>query len=160
MQMNPYAQFLEGRDALDIVRSTVDELEQSIARIKPERAQQPHRPGKWSVAEIVAHLADCEIAFGFRLRQSLGEPGHTVQPFDQTVWAERYTAYDLPSALITFSVVREWNLRLLTTVSEQERSNEVTHPERGTMTFWDLVETMAGHDRNHLLQIRLVAEER
>lgn len=160
MQTNPYAQFLNGDDVLAVVRTTADELEQMLSRIPAERARQPHKPGKWSVAEIITHLADCEIAFGFRLRQSLAEPEHTVQPFDQTAWGERYEAYDLASALATFKVLRAWNVRLLTTVSATDRSNKVTHPERGDMTFWDLVETMAGHDRNHLLQIRLVAEER
>jgi hypothetical protein len=32
----------------------------------------------------------------------------------------------------------------------------VTHPERGTMTFRNLVETMAGHDLNHLGQLHKI----
>jgi hypothetical protein len=35
----------------------------------------------------------------------------------------------------------------------------VTHPERGTMTFLTLVETMAGHDLNHLGQLERLAPE-
>jgi hypothetical protein len=42
---------------------------------------------------------------------------------------------------------------LLAGVSEAERARPVTHPERGTITLWTIVETMAGHDLNHLQQI-------
>ncbi len=117
-------------------------------------------PGKWSIHEIVAHLADTELVFGFRLRQTLAQNHPIIDPFDQDVWAERYDAYDFPSALTMFTVTRNWNLKLLGTVSEADQHRPTTHPERGTMTFWTLIETMAGHDIDHLEQIeRLAAAE-
>ena len=105
----------------------------------------------------MAHLADCEGVFSFRLRQTLAEEHHVVQPFDQEVWAQRYAGYDLDSALALFQAARNWNLRLLTTVTEADRHHPTTHPERGTMTFWTIVETMAGHDINHLRQLERLA---
>ena len=103
-------------------------------------------PGKWSIREIVAHLADCEMVFGFRLRQTLAVEHAVIQPFDQEVWAERYGGYDFASALGMFVAARNWNLKLLGTVSEKDQHRPTTHPERGTMIFWTIVETMAGHD--------------
>jgi hypothetical protein len=108
------------------------------------------------VREILIHLADTELAFAFRLRQALAEPHHVVQPFDQDAWAARYGTYDAYSALMTFSAVRTWNRRLIETVAPGEFSKPVTHPERGAMTFRTLVETMAGHDLNHLRQIESI----
>jgi hypothetical protein len=113
--------------------------------------------GKWNAREIVAHLADCEIVFSFRLRQTLADDHPTLQPFDQDRWAARYADYDLTAALRLFAAAREWNLLLLDGVSDAERARPVTHPERGTMTLWTIVETMAGHDLNHLQQIERLA---
>jgi hypothetical protein len=48
-------------------------LAQALAAIGAEKASMPIAPGKWSPAQILCHLADCEIAFGFRLRQTLAE---------------------------------------------------------------------------------------
>lgn len=159
MALNPYAKFLTPEDnPAAVIADTPAQLTRLLERIGMEQADQPIAPGKWSIREVVAHLADCEIVFAFRLRQALAEPGITIQPFDQDLFARKYMAYDLASSLATFNAVRHWNVRLLATVTEEERSNVLTHPERGTMTFWNVVETMAGHDRNHLLQIARYAE--
>jgi uncharacterized damage-inducible protein DinB len=160
MTLNPYATFLEiGEDTQAIISETPETLSGLLDRLGKEKTEAPLGPGKWSPRQVVAHLADCELVFGARLRQALADPGSTLLPFDQDVYAERYAAYDLAAALATFNAIRAWNLALLTTVSAEDRSKEVTHPERGTMTFWTIVETMAGHDRNHLLRLQSFAEE-
>ena len=110
-------------------------------------------PGKWTAREIVCHLADCEIAFAFRLRQALAEPNHTIQPFDQDAWARIYGSLDAERAIETFSALRKWNVELLTRMPKDAHSKPLRHPERGEMTFQTLVETMAGHDINHLRQL-------
>ena len=108
---------------------------------------------------ILCHLADGEMAFGFRLRQALAEPHHVIQPFDQDAWAKPYSSasFSAQAALEMFSVARRWNLALLDTVSPEDLKKPVTHPERGTMTFETIVETMAGHDLNHLKQLDAIA---
>ena len=156
MDLNPYAGFLAGQDPLPILASTASLLQDVTSQLSPAQASHPPAPGKWSVREIVSHLADCEIVFCFRLRQTLAEDHSHIQPFDQGVWGERYAAYDLPSALALFTAARNWNLELLKTVTEADRKRPVTHPERGTMTFQTIVETMAGHDINHLQQVERI----
>ncbi len=152
--MNPYAKYLGGRDAVEIIRATPAELQQLIAGLAPEQMDQPTAPGKWSLREILAHLADCEIVFAFRMRQSLETPGAMLTAFDQDVWATRYRVYTAESALHTFLTMREWNLSLLTTVTDEDRSSLVSHPERGTFPFAELLEITAGHDRNHLIRLK------
>ena len=157
MELNPYEKFLGDADPVPVLFTTAGRLQMLVAPLSDEQIQASPAPGKWSIREIVAHLADCELVFAFRLRQTLALDHPVIQPFDQEAWAERYAAYDFASALGTFNATRNWNLKLLTTVSEAEQRRPTTHPERGTMTFWTIVETMAGHDINHLEQIELIS---
>jgi uncharacterized damage-inducible protein DinB len=153
MVLNPYAKYLDGQSPRAIIAATPGLLHTAACALTPEQIEAPTAPGKWSVREIAAHLADCELVFCFRLRQTLAEPSPILQPFDQDLWARHYAAYDLPRALELFRAARAWNLRLIGSLSEAELQRPVTHPERGTMTLQTIVETMAGHDLNHLAQI-------
>ena len=154
--MNPYASFLGGRNPRDVIVETSAKLSSHVARLGPEGVKRPPAAGKWSAAEILAHLADCETVFAFRMRQTLAEPHHVIQPFDQNVWAERYANVDAQTALAMFSAARRWNLALLETVKPEELGKKVKHPERGEMTFQTLIETIAGHDLNHLEQLERI----
>ena len=157
--MNPYASHLGDHDARQVIGQTPERLRHLIERLGPEGCKRPRAPGKWTAREIACHLADTEIAFAFRLRQALAEPHHTIQPFDQDAWSRPYSKLRIEDAVETFAALRRWNLALLGGVSEQDYTKPVTHPERGTMTFRTIVETMGGHDRNHLLQFEALAAE-
>jgi hypothetical protein len=80
-----------------------------------------------------------------------------MQPFDQDRWAANYAAYDAGAALAVFSAVRAWNLALLRSLPAEAFARKVSHPERGEMTFQTIVETMGGHDLNHLKQLERIA---
>ena len=97
--------------------------------------------------------------FAFRLRQALAEPYHVIQPFDQDAWATRYSTADAQTALAVFSAVRQWNLALLETVTPEEFAKTLNHPERGDMTFQTVIDTMGGHDLNHLQQLETIASQ-
>src|SRR5215469_3947797 len=142
-EFNPYAKFLDGRPLEEILNATANTISLLLAEIGAARAQQPPALGKWSPAEIVAHLADCELVFAFRLRQTLAEDSPTIQPFDQEKWAAQYSGISAGQALGVFSAMRGWNLQLLGGLPPEARERKVTHPERGTMTFQTIVETMA-----------------
>ena len=162
MELNPYASYLGGRDPIPVLTSTVERLHTFTAGLTGGQINANPAPRKWSIREIAAHLADCEIVFSFRLRQTLAptldQPHAIIQPFDQDAWATRYQAYHFEPAMALFQAARNWNLLFLTSVSDDDRHRPTTHPERGTMPFWTIVETMAGHDINHLQQIeRLTA---
>ncbi|HEX3685328.1 MAG TPA: DinB family protein [Bryobacteraceae bacterium] len=157
--MNPYASQLGSRDARGAISETPEQLARLAERLGPDGMQRPPAPGKWSPREILCHLADCEIAFAFRLRQALAEPHHTIQPFDQNAWAWNYGQLDGAAALETFSALRRWNVALIAGAPREAYAKEVTHPERGTMTFQTLIETMAGHDLNHLRQLEILAAQ-
>lgn len=151
--MNPYASFLAGGDALTTIRGTAARLETAVQSRDTETLNRAPAPGKWSVRDILAHLADCEVVFAFRLRQALAEDYHVIQPFDQDRWAATYAHYDADTALTVFTAVRQWNLALIAGLRADALTKLLAHPERGEMTFQVVVETMAGHDLNHLGQI-------
>ena len=115
-------------------------------------------PGKWNAREILCHLADSEIAFAFRLRQTLAETNHVIQPMDQEKWAGMYGGLTARAALSAFSSLRGWDLALIQATPADAMGKKVTHPERGDMTFRTIVETMAGHDINHLKQLEAIAD--
>jgi hypothetical protein len=156
--MNPYAAHLGGEEPLKVLASTPRKIELLIEELGGERLDHPSAPGKWSSREIICHLADCELAFSFRLRQALAEDDHVIQPFDQEKWAASYATYETREAINLFRAARGWNMSLLRTIDEEQRERTVTHPERGAMTFWTIVETMAGHDLNHLTQLQVIAK--
>ena len=155
--MNPYAAHLEGRDPFTVIAETPQQLAQIVRSQTPQALDAAPAPGKWSIRQILSHLADCELVFGFRLRQSVAEVHHTVQPFDQDRWAAQYDAYDALTALETFTALRRWNLLFLSSLPQETFAKTMTHPERGTMPIQAVVETMGGHDRNHVKQIERIA---
>ncbi|HEY4009857.1 MAG TPA: DinB family protein [Acidobacteriaceae bacterium] len=156
MSLNPYAGALGGRDPVEVIESTPARLSELLGGLSAVQIEQRPAPGKWNVREITAHLADCELAFGFRLRQ--GAAGvETIQPFDQDDWARNYGAYTFSAAMATYQALRAWNLAFIRSLTTEQRARELTHPERGTMTVWTIVETMAGHDLHHLKSLEKLA---
>lgn len=156
-EANPYSKYLGDQDPLEVIGRTPERVRNLFEHLGPQGQEKTYAPGKWSAREVVCHLADCEIAFGFRLRQILAEPNHVIQPFDQELWAKRYSSLNGAAALSTFLTLRAWNQALLKTLSPADFNIPATHPERGTMTFRTIVETMGGHDLNHLGQLEKIA---
>jgi hypothetical protein len=157
-EVNPYDKYLDGR-ALDVILTeTPGQVSTLLKKMGEAKTAQSPAPGKWSPAEIVCHLADCELVFGFRLRQTLAEDAPTIQAFDQEKWAATYAGIGAEEALGVWSALRGWNRRLIQEAMPRSADRKVTHPERGTMTFRTIVETMAGHDINHLRQLEKIAE--
>jgi len=155
--LNPYSKFLGEAAPYETIAYTPHQIAELIANLPPARIITSPARGKWSIRDILCHLADCEIAFAFRLRQAAAEPNHVIQPFDQEKWAGPYGLFDAASALAVFTTLRDWNCKLITTIPPEGFEKPVTHPERGEMKFRTIVETMAGHDINHVKQIEALA---
>ena len=154
---NPYAGFLAGRDAKEVIAASPARLAELAKTLGAAGLERRSAPGKWTAREILCHLADTEIAFAFRLRQALAEAHHVIQPFDQEKWAGNYASLTASDAVAAYSALRAWNLLLIRTVPDSALSKPLTHPERGAMTFQTLLETMAGHDLNHMHQLEGIA---
>jgi hypothetical protein len=116
-------------------------------------------PGKWSIKEIVSHLADTELVYGYRYRRTIAEPGASLGEFDQEIWAKEllYRKQPLDTIKETFSALRKQNLVLLKLVPKGVWSQHASHPEYGTISLREMVAHLATHDRNHLSQIERIA---
>jgi DinB superfamily len=156
MAINPYAPQLGEHDPLAVTRATPARLQSLIAALGTDKLNAAPAPGKWSVRDILCHLADCEVVFAFRLRQALAQDHHVIQPFDQDDWAATYARYDAQTALATFSAIRQWNLALIAGLAPVDLDKRLNHPERGDMTLRVVIETMGGHDLNHLRQVEAI----
>jgi hypothetical protein len=152
-RLNPYGTFLGGADPLEIIRATPGKLERLAGGASDQALTRSPCDRKWSVRDIVCHLADTELVFGFRLRQTVAQPSHVIQPFDQDEWAKPVSSFTTRDGLDAFAAFRQWNLLFIDAVGSEAYSKRVTHPERGDMTFRHLLETMGGHDINHLRQV-------
>ena len=144
---------LGDKPPLDVLRNTPARLEAAIARLGSAGLERSPAPGKWSGAQVLAHLADMEIVFGYRFRQTLAEDGHTLQGVEQDIWARRYTDVDAATAAQSFRGLRMWNVRLVESMTAAELERPYTHPARGPETLAKLLRLWAGHDLNHLSQL-------
>jgi DinB family protein len=115
-------------------------------------------PKKWSVTEIIAHLAEDELVSSWRYRQMIENSGCTLAGFDQDKWARLgdYLSWNPWTALQMYRLLRDANVRMLQRLTEEEWERFGVHAERGKMTVRDLARHMAGHDMNHIEQIRCI----
>jgi uncharacterized damage-inducible protein DinB len=117
-----------------------------------------HRPapGAWAPVEVLAHLADLELAYGVRLRLMLTSDRPALPRFDQNRLAERahYLAWPPQLALERFRVRRGDSLEILEGSGAEELARIGIHPTRGEMTVADMVALMLAHDTGHVGQIR------
>jgi hypothetical protein len=150
---------VEGQDAIKMQRATAPKLKKQIHGLTPKDLKWKPAPGKWSIAEIVAHLADVEIVASWRMRSVLGANGTAIQPFDQDVWASvfQYSQRDAKQSLEVFRVLRENNLAMLKALPRESWDNYGMHAERGKETIAHLARMFAGHDTNHILQVERIA---
>jgi uncharacterized damage-inducible protein DinB len=152
--------FVDGKDPLRVQRETPKKLQTLIKPLNKKQLTQPPEPGKWSIAEILAHLADAELVGGWRMRLILGNNGVSLQPFDQDVWAKTfvYARRDPAASLETFRVLRENNLAMLKSLPQNLWENYGMHQERGKETITHIVRMFAGHDLNHLSQVESISK--
>ena len=148
----------EGKDPLKVEAGTAKKLARLIKGVPAAKLRKRPAPQKWSVAEILAHLADSEMVRGWRMRQILGAPGTPIQAFDQDSWAAagHYEKRDARKSLELFQVLREANLALLKSLTKEQWKDHGMHAERGVETIEHIVRMNAGHDLNHLTQVERI----
>jgi DinB family protein len=101
--------YLNGRDLIKMQAAAPAKLAKLLKGVSPAGARKRPAPGKWSIAEIVAHLADAELVGGYRIRAILGAPGCQVIGFDQDVWvtALHYDKRNLGKSFAQYGALRE-----------------------------------------------------
>lgn len=153
--------YVEEQDPVKVQRTTAARLKKFIQGLTAKQLKWRPEPAKWSIAEIIAHLADAEIVASWRMRSVIGENGITIQPLDQDAWASvfEYRDRDAHRSLELFRILRENNLAMLKEIPSKTWDNYGMHLERGKETIARLARMFAGHDTNHLLQVERIVRQ-
>jgi hypothetical protein len=148
----------EGKDPLRLQQAAPKKLALLLKGKTGKQLMRRPAPDKWSIAEIVAHLADAELAISWRIRQILSNNAVPIQAYDQDVWAKTfdYAHRDPRQSLANFRTLREANVALLKFVPRKLWDNYGIHEERGNESVSHVVRMVAGHDLNHLQQIQRI----
>ena len=149
---------LSDQDPLKVQAATPQKLARLLKGVPGAKLRKRPAPGKWSIHEIVVHMADTEIVYGFRVRLILGAPGATLIGFDQDQWvtALHYDRRHTAIALEQFAALRKATVAMLKTISPVQWKHSGMHSERGEESVETTVSMMAGHDINHLAQIERI----
>lgn len=154
--------YVNDKDPLAMQASTVATIYGLVANAAKQDLLRRPAPGKWSVAEIVAHLAEDELVTSWRYRQMIENPGCALASFDPDQWCRlgNYASWKFADALQMFRLLREANLRMLQNLTGADWNAFGVHAERGQINVRDLARHMAGHDMNHVDQIRSIISKR
>lgn len=151
-------ELLGDRDPLKVQEGLLESLERATAGISDTDLRRPEAAGKWSIMEVVQHLADSEIVYGYRCRAILTEDNPHLAGYDQDVWVRRlrYNQVQLEDALAQLAPLRAANLRLLRTLTPEELARTGLHSERGPESVEHITKLLAAHDLIHLRQIERI----
>lgn len=141
-------------DPLDVLASTPGWFERAVDTTDASVLRTPEAAGKWSVADVIHHLADSETVWSVRLRRVLAEDRPRLDGYDQDLWARRlgYRSRPVEPSLDLFRAVRLGNLDLLARTTPGDRLRVGLHGERGEESVGDMVRIYAGHDVAHRRQ--------
>lgn len=153
---------MDGKDAVAVQRETAAKLAKLVDGASREQLAKRPEADKWSVSEILVHLAEAEVSCFWRYRQMIEHNGASIIPFDQDLWYKLgdYPSRDPQESLQLFRLMRAANLRMFDHLTAEQWQLGGIHQERGPMTIADLARQMAGHDVNHVAQIeKLVGKD-
>ncbi len=153
----PYTPDLENREPIRAMRETTARIRAVAGEWRPDQFERRIAPGKWDARQILVHLAQSELAFGYRVRMALATPSYAAQVFDQDQWMVRESKTSGPDALDAFLGVAALNIALFASLSDADRQVALSHPEYGSLTVDWIIHQTAGHQIHHLKQLEAIA---
>jgi hypothetical protein len=157
MTSSPYLTDLGGREPLAAMRDTIARVQALTSAWTTPHFERSYAPGKWSARLILIHLAQGELALGNRARMALTVPNYMAQAFDQDKWIERESHLTGPDAVAAFVALAHMNVVFFDSLSPEDRQIPMTHPEFGAITVNWVIDTVAGHERHHVVQLEKIA---
>ena len=147
--------YTKGKNSLTILKTTPKKIEKVITNLSLAALRKKSAPNKWSICEIISHLAETELVLGWRYRMIAEKNGVMIQPFEQDDWAKnsRYEKLHTFEMLEMYRVLRAANLKFIFGLPKKKFKNYGMHQERGKETIAHLINLEAGHDLNHFQQI-------
>ena len=152
------ASYVGERDPMRMLRAAPRRLERAIAGVSRRRLTRRPAPGKWSAGEILAHLSEIELLWGYRVRTMLERDDPEIIGMDQEVWARvgGYAKRDPHASLDLYKALRRSHVALLDGLSRKDRARAGRHSQFGRLTIDRIARLLAGHDVNHARQIEAI----
>lgn len=149
------------QDPLQVLERTPSELRRMVSGLSDAQTSEPEAAGKWSIKQVLQHLADSELVWGNRLRMVLAHDRPRLDGYDQDLWAERlrYSAVDAMQAFEDFTALRDMNLRQLGRVPPEDLQRFGFHAERGEESVEHMLRLYAGHDLLHRRQLERIRKQ-
>ena len=149
---------LGDQDPVSVLSGTPETLQRFLEGVPAHVVATAEAPGKWSIRDVVQHLADSELVGGFRLRMVLAHDRPKLTGYDQDLWANRlqYGTVDVGDALDQFSTLRRANVTIWARLTPAELLRVGLHGERGEESLDRMRRLYAGHDILHLRQLERI----
>lgn len=153
--MEAVLELLGERDPFEVMRQQAAWLRDATSGLDDSMLRTPELPGKWSIIDVLRHLADSELIYRYRMRRIVAEPGFPILGYDQDAWAHRlrYAEADADETLAEFEALRRANLIWLRSLGDDELERTGRHDERGQESVRLMIRLLAGHDLVHRRQI-------
>ena len=151
-------QLLGDNDPVIVLRQTPAALQRFLDTVPAQIVASSEAPGKWSIGEVVQHLADSELVGGFRLRMVLAYDRPPLMGYDQDLWASRlrYCDVEVRDAFEQFAALRRANVRIWQHLNPTDLIRVGIHGERGEESLEHMRRLYAGHDLLHLQQLERI----
>lgn len=150
----------EVRRAIGEIAEAPTKLRAAVEGLTPEHLDTPHRPGGWTVRQVVRHVPDSHLNSYCRFKLALTEDEPTIKPYHEDRWAEledsRATPVEVSLALLE-SLHKRWVV-LLSALGTDDFKRTFRHPEIGIVTLAQNVCLYAWHGRHHTAQVTSLRE--
>lgn len=148
------------RQFVDQVAEAPARLSAAVAGLTPEQLATPHRPGGWTVGQLVHHIADSHMNAYIRFKLALTEDEPTVKTYEEARWAELHDAKIPPvepSLALVENLHKRWT-SLLRSLTPAQWERRFRHPELGAMSLNQNLALYAWHGRHHVAHITSLRE--
>jgi DinB superfamily len=146
---------LGDRNPLEVLAQTASMLAATVSAHSVTVLRTRPFEGKWTPNEIIGHLVDGELVYGYRLRLIVSEDDPAILGTNQDSWVARQHHNERePSELVdTFRAMRQINLAVWKRLSLADWNRTGRHNERGPESLGVMLRMWGGHDLSHLDQI-------
>jgi hypothetical protein len=151
---------LGDRNPFEVQENLLSALEAAVKGLDDAALRKPEKPGKWSILQVIQHLADTELVSGYRIRMILAHDQPPIPAYDQDFWANalKYNEVKVEDAIEQIRTLRKANLRLLRSLTPAQMQRYGLHEERGRESIERILKMTAGHDLVHLRQIERIKQ--
>lgn len=146
-----YISKAEGINLIDAIHLSTDFLLQTVSDLQENKGNFAYASGKWTIKQVLIHIADAERVFSYRLMRFLRADPQQPLPFDENSYAENCNATDrtLQSVIEELIAVRNSTLALIRSITSSDL-NKTGNTSAGQITVNALGFVICGHSTHHL----------